>query len=293
METLFYRQQLRSIARWTIPPGFQEAIIHLGRNLKLRWQTERRTTLAANSIFEHAHCGERCFILGTGPSINLQDLTLLQNEICFSLNSFYLHRDYALIQPKYHVTTGLTPHPKIGPELGEKWFHEMEEKIGYKTTLFLNYGDRRFIQEHSFFQKNQAYYWQWGARWNRILQDGVDITKVIYPGESVAVVAIQVALYMGFKEIYLVGLDHDWILRYADRLYTHFYQPNQSIIEKTGVTDWSDVDWKILFQSQVNIWSQYENLRALAQKRGISIYNATAGGLLDVFPRVQYESLFD
>ena len=37
---------------------------------------------------------KRCFIIGNGPSIKDQDLTLFKNEITFVANNFYLHKDF-------------------------------------------------------------------------------------------------------------------------------------------------------------------------------------------------------
>lgn len=41
-----------------------------------------------------------------------------------------------------------------------------------------------------------------------------------------------------------------------------------------------------------NLWSQYRRLKNYAQSQSLNIYNATKGGLLDVFDRVDYDSLF-
>jgi hypothetical protein len=290
VNTRSLKRRAKTIARWTIPPGFQDMIRRAWVKLSLSRQFELQSLLSTNSIFKNIHSGQRCFILGTGPSINSQDLTTLKNEKCISLNSFYLHPDYMTIQPLYHLTSGLTPHPKIGLELGKKWFLEMEEKVG-TATLFLNYGDRDYVLRQGIFSKNPVYYCYWEGRWEYILSDGIDITKVVYPGKSVAVVAIQLALYMGFKEIYLLGLDHDWIIRYAERRYTHFYEPHQSILEKSGITDWIEKDWKRWLEDYVELWDQYEILKTLSEKSGATIYNSTAGGLLDVFPLARYESV--
>jgi len=51
-------------------------------------------------------------------------------------------------------------------------------------------------------------------------------------------------------------------------------------------------DLETEFASYVTLWRQYKALRAIATARGVRIFNATRGGLLDVFPRVELEALF-
>ena len=46
--------------------------------------------------------GKRCFILGNGPSLKQQDLTLLKDEITFVSNWFVLHDKYEEINPDYY-----------------------------------------------------------------------------------------------------------------------------------------------------------------------------------------------
>src|SRR5712692_1717642 len=44
-----------------------------------------------NEIFRDRHRGQRCFVIGNGPSLKDQDLSPLANEITLVTNSFYVH----------------------------------------------------------------------------------------------------------------------------------------------------------------------------------------------------------
>ena len=44
----------------------------------------------------------RCFILGNGPSLNEQDLSLLRNEHCFVTNRFVLHNNFEVVDPNFY-----------------------------------------------------------------------------------------------------------------------------------------------------------------------------------------------
>jgi hypothetical protein len=107
--------------------------------------------------------------------------------------------------------------------------------------------------------------------------------------QSVSIFALMVALQLGFGEIYLLGVDHT-SLNFQNGQYTyhHFYtgqQPN-SLGEMPPPPD-----LETEFSSYVTLWRQYKALREVANARGVKIFNATRGGLLDVFPRVEFESL--
>jgi hypothetical protein len=194
------------------------------------------------------------------------------------------------ISPRYHLTTGLAPHPNISIEQGNQWFRQIDEKLG-DSVLLLNYLDRRFVDERGFFRSRQVHYLHSGARWENLPRSGITATRLLYPYQCVSVLAIQVALYMGFRRVYLVGLDHDWLLRLAQRSSTHFYRPQDSALERAGLDEWRGVDWSGTLASYAVLWDQYARLKDFAVKRGVQILNATAGGLLDVFERVEYPSV--
>jgi hypothetical protein len=103
--------------------------------------------------------------------------------------------------------------------------------------------------------------------------------------------ALEVALYMGFKNIYLLGCDHDWILHLNTS--AHFYEESQHALVREGYDEWAVSDLELTFECYVRLWQQYKALWQIARGKSIHIFNATAGGLLDVFPRVRYESLFE
>ena len=72
--------------------------------------------IKTNIILKNKHKGERCFILGSSPSIKDEDLKPLKNEIVFALNNFYVHDDFYEIMSgegeKYYMTAPF--HPRRG-----------------------------------------------------------------------------------------------------------------------------------------------------------------------------------
>ena len=123
--------------------------------------------------------------------------------------------------------------------------------------------------------------------------DEIDITSKMLCGQSVTIDCIQLAIYMGFKYIYLVGVEHSEIVTGQ---YDYFYDRTQSVTgnKDTYASDNGKVVSKFSTQLYTRnyLWKQYEKLKEIAEHNGIKIYNATKGGLLDVFDRVDYDLLF-
>jgi hypothetical protein len=107
--------------------------------------------------------------------------------------------------------------------------------------------------------------------------------------QSVTVMALYLALYLGCDPIHLLGCDHDWILHVNQS--THFYSEGQHALVRGNYNEWFGGDFGTYCEDYVRLWQQYRALRAAAAKRSTRILNATAGGLLDVFQRVNYESV--
>lgn len=50
----------------------------------------RRESIRRLSLLRDAHKGERCFLIGNGPSLKRTDLSLLRNEFSFGFNRIFL-----------------------------------------------------------------------------------------------------------------------------------------------------------------------------------------------------------
>jgi hypothetical protein len=118
-------------------------------------------------------------------------------------------------------------------------------------------------------------------------QEKPDLTRVTPGMQTVVQLAIMTAIYMGCSEIYLLGLDHDWLSRTGEQL--NFYSdPNATGQPTQDAGSWT---YRTLMEALVVMWQLYERLGKLADREGIKIINATRGGFLDVFERACYEEI--
>ena len=107
--------------------------------------------------------------------------------------------------------------------------------------------------------------------------------------QGVLLLSLLAALYTGCRPIYILGADHDWLASPSVR-FAHFY-PGVSIedharceVIERGNAD----DYLTTAECLVRLYRGYARIRDVAAGRGVPIYNATAGGFLDVFPRVAF-----
>ncbi len=253
---------------------------------KLQWEKINKY-LQKNKYLKDIHSGKRCFLIGNGPSLNTQDITLLKNEINIVATSFFRHPQAKQVNPLYWVFAD--PYFWIEPE---RYFvpafkYALEKQIS--TKLFVPTGGFNYFVNFNRGPLIDLHFYHYDI--------SCDITKPIdfsqgIPqfGQNTMTVCLMLALYLGCNPIYFIGCDRDYWSITESELATykarHFYEdPNQN-------TCGEHVTWDIWLAAKARTAYEYEQLKRYADLRRINIYNATPGGLFDDFPRIRYESLF-
>jgi len=273
----------RFVAKWIVPQGIWDAYQSYA---SARVERVYRAALARNTALRNAHLGQRCFILATGPSIRRQDLGALRTETCIAVSNFFVHPDYRVIAPRYHCFA--PHHPPITEEAWQSWMDEAENATG-SATLFFGLQDRIRNQRHGRFSNRRVHYLKFGATWGTVSRSGIDLARALPGPQSVPVMALMAAIYMGFREVYLLGCDHDWVQHLGQS--RHFYDERQHALIREGYNQWACTDVENELRSSLNLWQQYKVLQKVARSLSVSVYNSTEGGLLDVFPRRSYEQV--
>ena len=278
---------MESSIRSFVPP----ACISLGRYFKKKWlNCSEREKLNRNKLLKNIHKGKRCFILCNGPSVNDQNLTALRNEIVISVSSGYNHNGYAEIKPKYHVVPQIT-FGRFTEEDAIAWFGEMDRCL-LSEILFLSSQQYNLVEKSGLLTTKHIHYvGMFGDFTGDLCVPSID--KYIPGVQSVPVLAIMIAMYMGFNRIYLLGTDHDWFIK---KNYLYAFGPTIFAGKDPGVErDGRMPDLRLADELPIaaTIWGQYRALREIAEKNKIKIYNATAGGALDEFERVDFDGLFN
>lgn len=232
-------------------------------------QAEFRASVKRLEGMQDRHAGERCFIIGNGPSLKNMDLAPLVNEVTFGLNRIYLLFPTLNFKPTYYVAVNKLVIQQCAAEI-------MARVPSHK---FISYDARGWID----FGPDLTYlYSREGPKFYR------DITKGIWQGATVTYTALQIAYFMGFKKVILIGVDH----RYATS-----GRPHEEVISRGHDPDHFDDDYfGSGFRWQLPDLAMSECAYRLAkvhfEHAGREILDATTGGRLHVFPKVAYESLF-
>jgi hypothetical protein len=291
------KRYISKLGYYMLPIGFEAYLRKKIKNILLPYKL--RTCLSDNKKYFNRHAGERCFILATGPSINEQDLTKLEDDVCIALGLFYLHKDIKIINPLYHIEAP-NHEPFTFSEISQ-YIANYRKYYTTKTKYFFGYDFYKYsfynyiVNNKDFNSVDSSFINYAGSMqlniYNYNCHNQWDISKNPFSCRTVVYSAIQVAVYMGFKEIYLLGCDHDYLSRYFVKGFKnhHFYEDEKG----TGaVEEYLDsLTLERWFQEYYYRWKQYRLMREFTESKGCKVYNATNGGLLDVFPRVNLDDI--
>ena len=167
-----------------------------------------------NNQYKNTHKGERCFILGNGPSLRKVKLSSLKDEFVFTVNNFSQVKNYENVKTNVHLWTDMA------------FFNFSDVQKYDKKLLIENYLDIArqepicfvpneaygFMEEYKLEEKLNLHYL---SILDLISEDNklyFDISDYITGFNTVVQYAIVIAVYMGFKEIYLLGCDSTNIL---------------------------------------------------------------------------------
>jgi len=301
MKDKFYKS-LEKCAYWGLPGGIYHLLKQLYGREKSRNGDVPPSAVAhlinCNKEFLGKHQGARCFILATGPSISHQDLRCLSGEHCIAVSHFFLHKDIQTISPRYHI---VAPYhaPFTFADIG-KLVEGMHMNYSDDTTCFFCHTTYQY-SIHEYFRLNprrsfhnahfidysrstvldEQNHKDWQA-WN-IAGSPFQVRTVVYA-------AIQLALYMGFKDIYLLGCDHDYLHDIKRVSNHHFYKEVDGVSDVEHLSAFTTERW---FEEYYFRWKQYRLMQGYAQAKGCCIFNATEGGMLDVFPRAKLSDVLD
>lgn len=224
--------------------------------------------------FKNIHNQKRCFIIGNGPSLNVEDLNLLglNKEITFGTNRIFNIFDKTAWRPTYYCIQDFVLINNIKDKINKVECKEKFIAINAKWAYNLDFNDVNY-----FYLNTERYY-------PNLPKFSEDISEQIYEGFTVTYGAIQLAIYMGFKEIYLLGVDHNYSI--------HINNKGEKIKDEK-VKDYfsNDSNKDMNLPNLENSTLAYMKAREYCDKNNIKIYNATRGGKLDVFERIDFENV--
>ncbi len=227
------------------------------------------------------HKGERCFVIGNGPSLTAEDLELLKGEITFAANRIYTLFDRTDWRPTYYFCVDYmlygTDYRKVNEIDAELRFVPLERALEagevYSQITYYNRGANCIkIQDGKSF---------WGG-----FQFSENAEEIVYGGPTVIYDILQFAVYMGFSQIYLLGIDCRYALEVLE---------DGSVVHLAVGKEYFDNDYsKGFLPRPVPIYAfrlAFQTAKEICESRDITIKNATRGGMLETFERISLDDL--
>lgn len=227
--------------------------------------------------------GQRCFIIGTGPSLRIEDLELLKehNEVTFASNrifkmfdktswkpDLYCVSDFKLLKHYFDVICDLDIQYQFVVNINVSGYRnevEAERLLAPNRYIFniLKYYEEYDGQEMPGFSEDASRY---------VVDGGITVTYSM----------LQWAYYLGFSEVYLLGVDFD----YSDATGSDSGKKDHCI------ENYVDANEEVNTPKLEESLKAYIRAKDFGEKHGFCIYNATRGGKLEVFERKKFEELF-
>ncbi len=257
--------KIKNKAKRIVPQVFID-LLGYARTLPLLIKSIKWTL--KNSRLKDKYFGKNVYILGGGPSLNNFDLSKIYGENIISMNFFGMHED----KNKFNIVAHCIGEPY--PSEGWQDPRRMMEAVN-SETYWLHSGNIEKTKNIN----NKIHYYTPVVRANSFVFTGqtLHIQGLVY--QSTSQMAIVIALYMGFKKIYLLGMDHDWLVTRGNS--PHFYEES----EKTTPADLSKFSYTSMIEISLSLFRTYEFLKQVARNEGAEIYNLSSPSYLDVFPR--------
>lgn len=191
------------------------------------------------SNYKNLHEGKNLFILASGPSLAQQDLSLLKNKIVMGLNRSIL----------------VYPEPYYQCVFDHRLFDLYADPLKKVRQLF-TLEDR-----------------PWGLPLKLLGGEGYseNLEEGIYSGYTISYFALQIAVYMGFKNIFYLGLD----LKH-DGANTHFFgqDPQTKNHEQTEFP---------------RMLKTLEHGASIVASKNIKVFNCSPDSTLKAFPKMDFE----
>lgn len=233
--------------------------------------------------FRNRHRGERCVIVGNGPSLNDMDLSRLAGENTIAVNGIFYKTAETGFRPKYYVV-----------EDSSVMKENIEEIIAYEVPHKFFPTHYQTLHPHdenvAFFRMNRGFYEHSGPNFC-VPRFSTNFASRAYCGQSVTYINLQLAYFMGFAEVYLIGMDFSYhipesAIRDGDLITSTEDDPNHFNGAYFGAgKTWKDPKLDRVLQN-------YKSAKRLFEADGRRILNATAGGKLELFDRVDFNATF-
>lgn len=218
--------------------------------------------------------GKACFIIGNGPSLRAEDLDKIHESgyDSFASNRIFKIFDKTLWRPTYYSVVD--------------WKGVDEKDANQLDVQYLFFSDY-YWRKHKITNPNSLVFYGYRLSDPKLstFRFSEDITQQIYMKGSVTYTNFQIAMYMGYHKIYLLGMDNS---------YAYVLGRDGKKVKNEGVETshfYTDAVPEHIYSESEAMDNCFIAAKQYADRHGVEIYNATRGGKLEVFERVDFDEL--
>lgn len=247
---------------------------HLKQWPAARFHPWRRKSINHLEKIRNQYRGERCFVMGNGPSLKETEISLLQNEFTFGMNRVYLAFEEWGFKTNFLVAVN---DLVIEQSRDDLLALDMEKYFSWHSRSLL-LKDKTLPPRSHFLHTTYG-----GPKFAR------NAAERLWEGATVTYVCLQLAYHLGFEEVVLIGVDHSFQTK---------GEANTTVVSEGADPNHFDGEYFGKgFRWQLPDLQTSEKAYRMAKQAfeddGRKILDATIGGKLTVFPKVDYPSLFD
>ena len=226
--------------------------------------------------------GQRCVIIGNGPSLNDLDLSLIGDTPFFAVNGIFHAADRLPCPPTFFVVEDSSVAKENTDQI-----RDFEAQRKFFPSLYRSmFGE---AAETYYFRMNRGFYATESPHYC-VPRFSTDAAQRVFCGQSVTIINLQLAYHFGFTEVALIGMDFSYTIpsdadRAGDLITSRSDDPNHFHPEYFGKgKTWKDPKLE-------RVLANYQLAKSVFEADGRRIVNATAGGALEVFDRVDFAHL--
>lgn len=260
----------------------KDNIIWFGRDFYKEIEEKNGYTLELSQkirFLKNTYYDEKCIIVGNGPSLRREDLERIGHNTIksFGCNEIYRAYDKVSWRPDFYFISDVNG---IREDFQDGRFEK--EVIEQDCRVFLR-SSKDIIEKYSSYSNIYFFNQVYSNNEDRI-GFSEECHKNVYIGYTVTYIMLQMAIYMGFKNIYLIGIDHS----YSQEL-------RKDTLKKKDVANHTEMIGEVLGGCYMadNVEKAFLSAFEYANRHSVRIYNATRGGELEIFERIGFEEIFN
>jgi len=230
--------------------------------------------------------GKRIFLVGNGPSLNDMNLDLLVAEDTLAMNRIDLIYPKTKWRPTYYIFCSSNCHH---PKWGTGWSKSVVNAAKYEDTIPLIW--RRYkslIEDNAKEKLHSSTIFLDSFTENKIgnaSQFSTDAEKRLDKSGTTMNVALQLAYYMDYDKVYLIGCDSNW------------KTATNTVDSESGDINHFDPDYHAqIADGSREFWRMNTTHLTAAEyykKADKQIYNAGLNSAIDAYEKINFESLFN